>query len=50
MQQQQAQGLAAISEDFWLSLQLRWDLYKARKTEAKEIKTIRPIENAEKIA
>ena len=39
-----------VSEDFWLSLQLRWDLYKARKTEAKEIKTIRPIGNAEKIA
>ena len=39
-----------VSEDFWLSLQLRWDLYKARKTEAKEIKTIRPMGNAEKIA
>ena len=39
-----------VSEDFWLSLQLRWDLYKARKTEAKEIKSIRPIGNAEKIA
>ena len=39
-----------VSEDFWLSLQLRWDLYKARKTEAKEIKTIRPIGNARKFA
>ena len=39
-----------VSEDFWLSLQLRWDLYKARKTEAKEIKAIRPMGNAEKIA
>ena len=32
-----------VSEDFWLSVQLRCDLYKARKTEAKEIKAIRPI-------
>lgn len=32
-----------VSEDFWLSLQLRCDLYKARKKEAKEIKAIRPI-------
>jgi len=39
-----------VSEDFWLSLQLRWDLYKARKLEAKEIKSIRPIVNTEKYA
>ncbi len=39
-----------VSEDFWISLQLRWDLYKARKSELKEIKAIRPIENAEKFA
>ncbi len=39
-----------VSEDFWLSLQLRWDLYKARKAEAREIKTIRPVGDAEKLA
>jgi addiction module HigA family antidote len=39
-----------VSEDFWLSLQLRWDLYKARKSEAKEIKSIRPIANTRKYA
>ena len=39
-----------VSEDFWLSLQLRWDLYKARKSEAKEISVIKPIRNAEKFA
>ncbi len=39
-----------VSEDFWLSLQLRWDLYKARELEAKEIKAIRPVKNAEKRA
>ena len=32
-----------VSEDFWLSLQLRWDLYKTRKAEAKDIKAIRPV-------
>ena len=26
-----------VSEDFWLNLQLRWDLYKAKKSEAKEM-------------
>lgn len=31
-----------MSEDFWMNLQLRWDLYTARLQEAKELKTIRP--------
>ena len=39
-----------VSEDFWLSLQLRCDLYKARKTEAKDIKSIRPVRNVRKFA
>jgi addiction module HigA family antidote len=39
-----------VSEDFWLSLQLRCDLYKARKTEAKDIKAIRPVRNVRKSA
>lgn len=39
-----------VSEDFWLSLQLRWDLYKTKKSEAKELKSIRPVGNVEKIA
>ncbi len=30
-----------VSEDFWMNLQLRWDLYKAKLIEAKELKTIR---------
>ena len=38
-----------VSEDFWLSLQLRWDLYKAKKVEDKEIKAIRPAGNIEKL-
>ena len=31
-----------MSADFWLNLQLRWDLYFARQSEAKVIETIRP--------
>ena len=31
-----------MSEDFWMNLQLRWDLYRAKQSEAKELKTIRP--------
>ena len=32
-----------VSEDFWMNLQLRWDLYKAKLMEAKELKTIKPF-------
>jgi addiction module HigA family antidote len=39
-----------VSEDFWLSLQLRWDLYKAKRIEAKEIKAIKPVGDAKKFA
>ncbi len=35
--------LFGMSEDFWLNLQLRWDLYRARQADAKELKTIRPL-------
>ena len=31
-----------ITEDFWMNIQLRWDLYKAKNTEAKALKTINP--------
>jgi addiction module HigA family antidote len=31
-----------ISEDFWMNLQLRWDLFRAKQTEAEELKSIRP--------
>ena len=30
------------SPDFWMNLQLRWDLYHAEQTEAKELQQIRP--------
>jgi addiction module HigA family antidote len=29
------------SADFWLNLQLRWDLFHAQRVEAKELKSIR---------
>ena len=29
-----------VSADFWLSLQIRWDLYKAQQAEAAELKAI----------
>ena len=33
--------------DFWLNLQLRWDLYNTLKKEASEIEKIKPCENIE---
>jgi addiction module HigA family antidote len=35
--------LFRVSEDFWMNLQLRWDLYKARQNESKELREIRPL-------
>lgn len=32
-----------VSEDFWMNLQLRWDLHKAKQAEAKELGSIRPL-------
>jgi len=31
----------ALTPDFWMNLQLRWDLYHARETEANELRAIR---------
>ncbi len=31
------------SEGFWMNLQLRWDLYRARDSEANELKKIQPV-------
>lgn len=31
------------SEGFWMNLQLRWDLYQARRTEEKVLAHIRPL-------
>ena len=32
-----------MSEDFWMSLQLRWDLFKAKQVEVKELRAIKPF-------
>ena len=32
------------SPDFWLNLQLRWDLYHAQRSEADQIDSIQPLE------
>ena len=34
------------SPGFWMSLQLRWDLYHAQRAEAEQIESIRPYELA----
>jgi len=31
-----------LSADFWMNLQLRWDLYHAQQAEQDELKSIRP--------
>ena len=33
------------SPDFWLNLQLRWDLYHAQQAEASELREIRQVRN-----
>jgi len=33
-----------VSEDFWMNLQIRWDLYKTKKKERKILNRIKPIE------
>jgi len=32
-----------MSADFWMNLQLRWDLFHAQQSEKKELKAIRPF-------
>lgn len=36
--------LFGTSPDFWLSLQLRWDLYHAQRAEADQLERIQPRE------
>ena len=31
-----------MSPDFWMNLQLRWDLYQTQQAEAKDLEAIRP--------
>lgn len=32
-----------VSPDFWMNLQLRWDLYFAQQSEADKLKAIKPV-------
>ena len=32
-----------VSPDFWMNIQLRWDLYFAKQSEADNLKTIKPL-------
>ena len=34
--------LFEMSEDFWVNLQLRWDLYRAQQAEARQLEKIQP--------
>ena len=34
-----------VTPDFWMNLQLRWDLYFAQKSESDELRNIKPISN-----
>ncbi|BBO83386.1 hypothetical protein DSCO28_39520 [Desulfosarcina ovata subsp. sediminis] len=34
-----------VSPDFWMNIQLRWDLYFAQQAEAAELNSINPMEN-----
>ena len=39
-----------MSEDFWMNIQLRWDLYRARRSEEGELRKIKPYTSSEYIA
>ena len=42
--------LFGMSEDFWVNLQLRWDLYKVKQAEADDLKTIKPLKQNTRLA
>lgn len=37
-----------MSADFWLNLQMRWDLYKARQVEEKELESIQDYQHQQR--
>jgi len=39
-----------VSADFWLNLQMRWDLYKAQQQEKSELARIKDYHNIKKMA
>jgi len=39
-----------MSEDFWLNLRIRWDLYKAQQTEQEALNSIRDYQQFQRTA
>ena len=39
-----------MSAEFWLNLQVRWDLYKAQQSEKEKLKSIRDFHHYQKMA
>ena len=39
-----------VSEDFWMNLQLRWELFRARQSETEELKRIKPFSRGQELA
>jgi addiction module HigA family antidote len=39
-----------VSADFWLNLQIRWDLFKAQTAEQKELESIKVFHDIQKMA
>ena len=39
-----------VSADFWLNLQMRWDLYKAQESEGGELEAINNFRHVQKMA
>jgi len=39
-----------VSADFWLNLQVRWDLYRAQSSEAEELKLIEDFHHLRRMA
>jgi len=39
-----------MSADYWLNLQVRWDLYKAREAEKSELQAIKDFHHLQKLA
>jgi len=39
-----------ISADFWLNMQMRWELFKAQNTEATELNAIQDYQHIQRIA
>jgi addiction module HigA family antidote len=36
-----------MTEDFWMNMQLRWDLYRAKSSEEGELRMIKPYTSSE---